>query len=138
VPLFARNKLMEVQGFVLRMVNNNCPELKALAEGPRLDTRVNLTLVALVIPLEGGRPQVRRAFFALTKEFSGTGVGLVVEGPVTTEDALLGFRSEDDMVFVRATSRHLSPMGGGFYQFGMQLEEVVPAGDYSELQSLRF
>lgn len=138
MAIFARNKLMEVQGFVLRMVNNNCPELKNLLEGPRTDSRVNLTVVVLVVPLERGRPQVRQAFFALTKEFSGTGVGLVVDGPTAIEEAILGFRWESEMIFLRATSRHLNPMGGGFYQLGMQFEEVVPVADYPELRPLRF
>ena len=138
MPIFARNKLMEVQGFVLRMVNNNCPELKALIEGPRADTRANLTVVVLVVPVERGRPQVRRAFFAVTKEFSGTGVGLVVDGPTPVEDAILGFRWEGDMIFVRAEGKHLNPMGGGFYQLGMQMTEVLPKSDYAELTSLSF
>ena len=51
---------------------------------------------------------------------------------------ILGFRFEGEMTFVRATARHLSPMGGGFYQLGFYLQEVVSLGDYPELEMMSF
>ena len=53
--LFFKNREHEVQSFILKFVNNNCPELKAMDEGPRLEARANLTAVVLVIPLEAVR-----------------------------------------------------------------------------------
>ena len=138
MPLFTRNREKEVQGFVLKLVNNNCSEMQALMEGPRLDRRVNLTVVVMLIPLDKNRPQVNRASFVTTKEFSGMGVGLVVNGPQPLEDAVLGFRWETEMKFVRAKAKHLNPLGGGFYQFGVQMNEVLCQGDYPELESISF
>ena len=68
--LFSRKKELEVQTFVTGLINANCPELKALLEGKRIDRRVNLTLVALVVPLEDNVPQISEAFTATTKDFS--------------------------------------------------------------------
>lgn len=138
MPLFAQNKKLGVQSFVLKIVNNGCPELRALIEGPRLDRRVNLTMVVLMLPLEKKRPQVAQAFTAVTKEFSATGVGVVLDGPKALDKVILGFRWETEMVFVWAEAMHLSPMGGGFYQLGFRLIEIVHAGDYPELRSLSF
>ncbi|MGA2062682.1 MAG: hypothetical protein ABSG67_19595, partial [Thermoguttaceae bacterium] len=56
-----RKKMLGVQNFVLKIINNNCPELKALIDGPRRDKRVNLSLVVLVVPLENGELQVDNA-----------------------------------------------------------------------------
>ena len=47
---------------MLKVINNNCPELKAFIEGPRRDKRVNLSLVVMVVPLEDGELQVDKPF----------------------------------------------------------------------------
>lgn len=136
--LFTKNKEMAVQSFLLKVVNNNCPELEALIEGPRLEGRVNLTVVVLVVPVEQRRLLVEQAFHAVTKEFSTIGLAVVLDRPLGLDNVILGFRWEREMVFVRATAKHLNPMGGGFYQLGFQINEVISAGDYPELQSMSF
>jgi hypothetical protein len=138
MPLFAARKDLGVRSLIVKMVNNNCPELKALMEGPRNDSRVNLVVVVMVIPLEKRRLAVEGAFTAITKEFSSTGVGVVLDHPCALEQAVLGFRFEGEMHFVRARARHLNPLGGGFSQLGFQMSEVVTVHDYPELESMSF
>ncbi|MBU4272572.1 MAG: hypothetical protein KKE86_04965 [Planctomycetes bacterium] len=138
MPLFTKNKVPRVRSFVIKLVNNNCPELKSLIEGPRRDSRVNMTVVVMVIPLEGKALQVGQAFMAVTKEFSSTGVAVVLDHPRGMDEAILGFRIEGEMTYVRAKAKHLNPIGGGFYQLGFELEEIVAPGDYPKLQSLSF
>ncbi|GAG18760.1 unnamed protein product [marine sediment metagenome] len=120
----------------MKLVNNNCPELEALAEGPRLEGRVNLVVVALVIPVEDGKLRLERSFSAVTKEFSTTGVSLVLNGATGLDEAILGFRWEGEMKFMRAKAIHLNPMGGGFFQLGLQMTETLPLGDFPELQAV--
>jgi hypothetical protein len=138
VPILSRSKEQEVQRFVLRVVNNNCEDLENLIDGPRLEGRVRLSIVVLVIPVEKNRPVIERTFAAVTKEFSSTGVALVVDSPRAPEKAILGFRWEGAMRFVRAEARHLNPMGVGFYQLGLQLIRMVRPSQYPELESLCF
>jgi hypothetical protein len=138
VPLFSRRKALDVQGLMLNVLNNSSEELGMMIEGPRLDGRVRLTLVVQVVPVEQGRPQVNQAFAAVTKEFSSMGVSLVVNEPFGLDEVVVGFRWEQSIRFVRGRAIHLSPMGAGFFQLGIQLKEVVPAGDYPELQKLHF
>jgi hypothetical protein len=138
MPLFAKKKELGVQSLVLKMVNNNCPELKALMEGPRNDSRVNLVVVVMVIPLKKGRLFVESAFTAVTKEFSNTGVAVVLDRPRALEQVILGFRFEGEMRFVRAEARHLDPMGGGFSQLGFQMLDVVTVHDHPQLKSMSF
>lgn len=138
MPIFSRRKEIEVQGFLLKVVNNNCPELRALIDGPRLDRRVNLTLAVLVVPIENKKPQVRKAFTAVTKEFSTSGTAIVLGRPKPIEEAMLGFRWDGELIFLRAKSKHLSPIGGGFFQLGFKLLEMVYAGDHPELNRLMF
>jgi hypothetical protein len=138
MPLFAKNKDLRVQSFVLKLVNNNCPELKAMMEGPRKDTRVNLVMVVMVIPLEGGHLQVQRMFSTVTKEFSGTGVALVLDQTMKLDEVILAFRCDGQMTYVRARARHLSPMGGGFYQLGFRMTEIVTPTDFPKLSNVSF
>ncbi len=138
MSLFTKSHKNEVQTFLMKVVNNNCPELTALREGPRLDRRVNLTIVVTVIPVEGGQLCADAAFTATTKEFSAHGVALVLDGPRPLDEALLGFRWEREMVFVRAKAKHLNPMGGGFFQLGFQITELVHVGDHPELRAIGF
>jgi hypothetical protein len=138
MPLFAKRKDFRVQSFVLKLVNNNCPELKALMDGPRVDSRVNLVVVVVVIPLEGDQLQIDRAFTTVTKEFSGTGVSIVLDQALALENAVLGFRCEGEMIYVRAEARHINPMGGGFFHLGFQMNEIVSTAEYPKLNTVGF
>ena len=132
-----RNKLLGVQNFVLKVINNNCPELKSFLEGPRRDKRVNLTLVVLVVPLVDGKLRVGDAFNAVTQEFSTSGVGIVLDRQQALDEVILGFRLEDDVSYVRAAAKHLSPMGNGFYHLGLELKEVIPKSKHPELETFQ-
>jgi hypothetical protein len=136
MAIFSKNKKERVQRIVLKLVNNHCPELKAYMDGPREDSRINLVVVVIVVPLEGGKIQLDKAFSALTKEFSNTGAAIVLDMPQAFDEVILGFQFKEEMTFVRAKARHLNPMGGGFYQLGFHMLEVIPAGDYPGLESL--
>jgi len=138
MPLFTKKREIAVQSFILKLVNNNCPELLALMEGPRMDSRVNLTVVVAVVPVEKKKPQINQAFTAMTKEFSSNGVALVLSEPLGLDHAILGFRFEGRMIFVRAQAKHLNPMGGGFYQLGFQMLEVVSLADYPQLVAVSY
>jgi len=135
--LFARNREHEVQSFMLNLVNNNCPELKGMTEGPRLESRVNLTVVVMVIPIEKGKLVLADRFAAVTKEFTTLGVALVLNDCRAVDRVILGFHWEGSMKFVLAQARHLSPMGAGFWQLGLRLKEVVHPDDYPELETVR-
>ena len=136
MSLFSKRKDLAVHSLVLKLVNNHCPKLTAMQEGPRGDSRVNLVVAVMIVPIENKQLQVQQAFTAITKEFSSDGVGVVLNQPKGLDQAVLGFRVEGEMNFVRAQARHLDPMGGGFYQVGLQLIEIVSLSDYPQLRSL--
>ena len=138
MSLFARNKELGVQSFIVKLVNNNCPELKALIEGPRGDRRVNLTFPVAVIPVQRGRLLVKQAFHALTKEFSGAGVGVIFDKPQGPEEVVLGFHFDGETTFLRGNARHLDPLGGGFFLAGYKLTDVVRVHEHPELRSITF
>jgi len=135
VQLFTRNKKTGVQSFILNLLNNSRMKTESMIDGPRLERRVHLTIVVLVIPLEDKKPRVEKTFATVTKEFSSTGVGVVLSEPIGLDQVILGFRNQGEMTFIRAEARHLTPIGGGFFQLGLQMIEVVFPGKYPELRS---
>jgi hypothetical protein len=90
----------------------------------------------MIIPIENRQLQAAQAFTAVTKDFSSTGVAMLLNQPHGLEQAILGFRLNGAMTFFRAESKHLEPIEGGFYQIGFQLFEVVSPKDYPDLESL--
>ena len=135
---FTRNKKLGVSSFVLKLVNNNCPDILQLQDGPRNDTRVNLTVVVLVIPLKNKKVEVAKSFYAVTKDFSSTSVSVMVDSPRDVSDVILAFRYEGEMFYARAKAKHVSPVGGGFHQLGLQMEEMISPLDYAGLSNLSF
>lgn len=136
MPLFSANKEGRVRGLMVKLANSNCPDLRPQIEDPRLETRVNVTVVVAVIPLKEGRIQIDDGFTAVTKDISSVGVALVLEHPLGLDKVILGFRIGEEMSFALAEAKHLNPMGGGFFQLGFRLLEVVSAGDYPGLGSV--
>jgi len=138
MPLFSRRTELEVQSFLIKIVNNNCPELKAMLDGPRAERRVPLVLVTLVVPMTGKKPALGQAFAATTKEVSTTGMALILNEPRPLDEVLVGVRWEGELKWCRGTARHANPIGGGFYQVGLQLTGMLHTGDYPELDDLNF
>lgn len=133
--LFSRRKELEVQSLMLRLVNSHSAE-RGQSDGPRVESRVNLSLVVQVVPCQNGVPQLERAFAAVTKEVATTGASLILPNATPMEEVIFGFRWENEMKYVRAQAVHLSPMGGGFYQLGLKLKSVVRPSDYPGLEQL--
>jgi hypothetical protein len=134
--MFTRKKEPAVKSFIVSFLNEHCPALRDRLEGPRLDGRVNLTQVLLVVPMDAGKPVLRRAFYTTTKEFSSTGVALVLDQSYGLDEAVLGFRRRGSTVWIRAKARHLHPLGGGFFQLGMRLTERLETDACIELEKL--
>ena len=134
--LFSRNKTIGVQTFLLRLVNNHCPELGPLFDNRRDETRVPVCVATLVVPFKDGKPSVPDHFPTVTKEFSTTGVSIVLNEPRGLDEVILAFRWENEITFLKGTARHLNPMGAGFYHLGIQLSTVVRADEYPELETL--
>lgn len=138
MQLFCKKRKLSAQSFMLKLVNNHCPELKARIEGPRAESRVPLSVPVLVIPLVGGRAAVERMFPAMTKEASTSGLSLVLDTPKALEEVILGIRFEGEMAYLSGTAKYLNPLGAGFYQLGVELTEMVHPRDYPGLEEAKF
>ncbi len=136
MSLFAKRSDREVQSFLLKVVNNNCQELRALMDGPRVESRVPLVGVVLVIPLVKNEPVLGQAFTAITKELSTVGMSLILSEARGLDEVIVGVRWEGDMTYLRARAKHLNPIGGGFFQLGLQVTAITHPGDYPQLETV--
>lgn len=134
--LFSRKKTVGVQSFLLNLVNSHCPEVMPLFENRRDETRVPVCVVTLVVPVRDGKPCPEKHFATVTKEFSTTGVSIVLDQPRGLDEVVLAFRSAGEMKFIQGKAKHLNPMGAGFYHLGIQLTSVARVDEYPELENL--
>jgi hypothetical protein len=134
--LFTKNKEFRVRGLVLKLINTNCPALRAQINEARIDTRVNLAVIVTVIPLREGRVRLDEAFTTVSKDFSSTGMAMVLDKPLPLDQAILAFRVSGEMAYVRGEARHMHAIGGDYHQLGFRLMEVVSTGDYPGLESV--
>ncbi|MBN2295218.1 MAG: hypothetical protein JXM70_22500 [Pirellulales bacterium] len=134
--LFTVNQERAVQSEILNLVNNNCPSVKAMAEGPRVEQRVNLTIPVKLVPILEGELAPLHTLSVVTKEFSSGGFSVVVDHPHVPKDAVVLFRSGRKTTFIQAQLRHIDPIGAGFYQCGFKLLKVLAHSDWPTLQEL--
>jgi hypothetical protein len=95
-------------------------------------------MAVTVMPFGEDSPVTGRAFTATTKEFSNSGVAVVMDHLFAPEEAVIGFRLREAVAWIRARPKHIHPMGGGFFQIGFRLTERLHVGDYPELAKIVF
>ena len=134
--LFTQRSDPAVQSIILHLVNTHCPRLQAMRDGPRIEQRVNLSVPVVVVPVHKGVPDPANALVTVTREFSTGGCSIAVDHPHVPKEAVMIFKSQDKLIFILAKSKHLDPMGAGFFQCGYQLTKVFNASKYPELQTL--
>jgi hypothetical protein len=126
-------KRVELQATVRRIVDLTLPPMNEVTV--RTEQRFDRSLPVLIAPWESGKPLVDQASIAVTKDLSDHGVAVIVTEPWNVSEVVVAFqifnrqagavRTETDAIFIRASVRNLFSMGGGRWQLGLYLEEVV-------------
>jgi hypothetical protein len=132
----SRRNEKRAQALLTRIANHHCSQIACLYEGTREEPRVPLTMAVYVVPCKDGRPQVDLAFACATKEIATRGVALVVDEPVAFDEALLGMNCEQQMWWLHSEVRHVSPLGAGLWQVGLQICKLLDEDDCGPLKHL--
>ncbi|WP_339912064.1 hypothetical protein [Symmachiella dynata] len=130
-----RRKRNEVNAFMRRLADRTTPTLRNDSE-TRQELRVNRSLPVLLIPFIDERPNVELTAFGVTKNLSSLGAAILTQRPVTSDLIAVGFWNEDYCDFIQGEIRYRKPVEGGYWQFGLQLREVIPRGEYRVLTLL--
>ena len=111
----------------------------------RADVRSSLALPALIVPLENGLPVRADHAFAVTRDLSENGVGLLLYQPFRAQEVIVGFHIPDDgnpssefsPVYLRGEVQQNVPVGGGFWVLGIELIARIDEAEIVEhLESL--
>lgn len=134
---FARRKAqVQVQSFLRRLLDRTAPNLPLWGEESRGEGRSNRTVPVLLVPLEDGKLQTDHVVFALTKDVSSRGLALTLPQPLRLGEVVIAVSSEGGVEYVRGTVRQNAPMGGGFWQLGIELRSRVVAEDWPQVKEL--
>lgn len=136
MPFFTQKKLHEVQSFVLKFVNSHSDVLDSVNLGKRRESRARLCVVAVLIPYDTGEIPVKQKLPVITKEFSSTGMSVILPEPRGFDRVVVGLKFQGELRFILARAVHLTPMGGGFFQLGLEFLQMLHPGDHPELRDV--
>jgi hypothetical protein len=126
---FAPKQAPHIQSRLRRILDLTVPNFSPELERDRVDCRSIRVIPALLCPWKDGAPLVEHHTFALTKDFSNEGVGLVLNAPFRDQEVLLGFWLDPEAMEVPwlflGKVQHLRKWGGGFWTLGVHLTEFV-------------
>jgi hypothetical protein len=118
-----RRKQQEVWKCVRRILDGTAGH-ESIAGEARAESRYNRCIPALLIPWEDERLSLNEPVYGITKDFSDNGVLFVSNYEFNAGPVLCGFWP-DDPVFLLGEVRRTNPFGGGFWQTGVLLLEIV-------------
>lgn len=121
-----RKKRLDVHQLLRRAMDTTSPNLlPEEEEEKRWEDRSNRTIPILLAPWVGGEPKAAEHTIAVTKNLSSQGIALVLPQPFRAEQVVLCFWLESMPEFVLGEIRQNSPLGGGFWQLGVELTERI-------------
>lgn len=130
-----RKRLCEVRRFVRQLVDLTSPNVSPLEGEARTENRSNRALPALLVPWENDQPVVDESTYAITKDFSDRGLALVLPQPFKSVLVVVGLWL-DSPRFALAEVRQNVPLGGGFWQIGVELTRLLDSTESPQVQPL--
>jgi hypothetical protein len=126
-----RKRKGDAQQFLARLANRRSLEKVRPVEERRAEARTDLFIGIWVIPLADGQPDVMKAFPAITRDFTCTGIGFIAHHPpATVEEVLLAVPEETEEGLLRAKVYHRKALGAGWYLLGAGVLELLDKDEY--------
>jgi hypothetical protein len=104
-------------------------------DGRHSDGRADLSLGVLIVPLDDECPDIAKAFTAMTKDVSSTGIGVVSNRAIPTAEALLRLSGNSETRLLRTTIRNRKDLGEGWVRFDMEVTGVLDRSEYPQLKN---
>jgi hypothetical protein len=106
----------------------------------RVRNRLALAIPAYVCPVENRSPVPDQAIFAVAKDISDDGFGLISPCLVSAKDVILGLwlgpEQSPEPWFFRAKVQRTQPFGGDYWVLGLELNEFLNNGSRCEYAAL--
>lgn len=130
-----RGKLRELRGLLRRLVDLTSPNMPPLEGESRSEGRSNRALPVLLVPWEQGEAVVQESIYTVTKDFSERGLSLILPQPIRADRLVVGIWLESPR-FVLGEVRQKTPIGGGFWQLGVELTDLLEPAQHPQTASL--
>ncbi|MEN6495314.1 MAG: hypothetical protein ABFD16_13625 [Thermoguttaceae bacterium] len=131
-----QKKQVGVHQLLRRAMNATSPNHPPTQGESRWEDRSNRTIPVLLAPYADGQPIGDEHTIALTKNLSSQGVALVLPQPFRAEQVLIGFWLDARPEFVLGHVRQNVPLGGGYWQLGVELTERTGPATCPAIESL--
>jgi len=131
-----RSGKIEVQRLLRRIIDASAFSHVPRSDEARGESRSNCMAAALVTPCEKGSLLLDRSVFGITKDWSSQGVAIVAPLAQVSETVVLGILVESEPHFLLGSVRKTTPIGGGFWQLGIELTELLTLDSSAGLREL--
>ena len=126
----------EARAFLARFLNNRYLRQKVAVAEKRRETRSNLLIGVWVIPMIEGSPAIHRAFPSVTRDFTTSGLCLVVDAQFSCEEVLVVIPVNANGAVLRCKVLNNSPVGAGFRVAGLKALGLVGETQHPDLNEL--
>ncbi|HEV2971226.1 MAG TPA: hypothetical protein VGY55_14725 [Pirellulales bacterium] len=134
---FSRHKKqLDVQALLRRAIDSSTPNMPPTNGEHRWDSRANRTFPLVLATWNDGQVNMDEATTALTKNLSGQGLTAVHFEPLQAKQLVVGFWLESQAYFVLGEVRHRTRLGGGYWQLGIELGNLLTPGEHPALELL--
>jgi hypothetical protein len=108
---------------------------KKAASNPerRLEGRTDFSIGIVVVPLHDDSPDISKAFSAITKDISTTGIGVIANHSILTPEVVICLSGKSERRLLRALVRYRKELGLGWVRFGMEVTDVLDKNEYPQL-----
>ncbi len=131
-----RKKHLEVHRLLRRAMDATTPNRPPIEGESRWEERSNRTIPVLLAPYAEGCPCLGEHAIALTKDLSSQGVAIVLPQPFRADEVVIGFWLENRPEFLLGRVRQNAPLGGGYWQLGIELTERLDPSPNPATESL--
>lgn len=126
-------KRIELQCHMRRVADLTSPNLAPLTGDCRSEGRYNRSMPVLIVPHVDADLHVEEASFAVSKDICDHGLSLLSCQPYPLSEVIVGLclwgphlqREQAEAFFALGHVRQCSEIGGGYWQIGIELTEVV-------------
>jgi hypothetical protein len=129
-------KEMDVQAVLRRAIDSSSPKLLASDSELRWDSRSNRTFPLVLAPWVGGRANADGAITALSKNLSSQGLTILHAESIDGDEIVVGLWLESQAYFLLGNVRHRTPLGGGYWQIGVELTRLLTPTEHESLEKL--
>jgi hypothetical protein len=131
---FRQKKQNDVRDCIQRILNRTAPRTQVLQD-LRVEPRYQRSVAIVLIPWNE-EPLVDQAAFALVQDLSDYGARMIAQQPIEASEYVCCF-ALDEMRYLRGEVRRARPLGGGFWQCGINFLETIMPGEHLQLEELQ-